>query len=166
MRLPWGEALERCGLVGARALGCEGLGHSWYGRSRHRALGPGKVHDDKKPEECEQDELRENMMRHHGVVPLQHVLRWGILPGFGGDGIIRRVAVHDRMRSGFRKTLVLPPHPLTRGACAQQEPLDRFSRTQQGCNATVTHPPPAPTPCLQQAPRRFSLPCICDLCHF
>ena len=37
----------------------------------------------KKPEECEQDELRENMMRHHGVVPLQHVLRWGILPGFG-----------------------------------------------------------------------------------
>src|SRR6266480_3895043 len=90
-----GEALERCGLVGARALGCEGLGHSWYGRSRHRALGPGKVHDDKKPEECEQDELRENMMRHHGVVPLQQVLRWGILPGFGGDGIIRRVAVDD-----------------------------------------------------------------------
>ena len=91
-----GEALERCGLVGARALGCEGLGQSWYGRSRHRALGPGKVHDDTKPEECEQDERRENMMRPHGVVPLQQVLRWGILPGFGGDGIIRRVAVHDR----------------------------------------------------------------------
>jgi hypothetical protein len=23
------------------------------------------------------------------------MLRWGILPGFGGNGIIRRVAVHD-----------------------------------------------------------------------
>jgi hypothetical protein len=48
-----GEALERCGLVGARARGCEGLAQSWCGRSRHRALGPGKVHDDKKPEERE-----------------------------------------------------------------------------------------------------------------
>jgi len=57
-----GQALEGFGLVGARALGCEGLGQSWYGRSRHRALGPGKGQDDKKPEECEQDELRENMM--------------------------------------------------------------------------------------------------------
>jgi len=92
-----GEALERFGLVGARALGCERLGQSWYGRGRHWALGPGKVQDDQKPEECEQDELRENMMRHHGVIPLQHVLRWGIVPGFGSDGIIRRVAVHDTM---------------------------------------------------------------------
>jgi hypothetical protein len=92
-----GEALERFGRVGARALRCEGLGQSWYDRSHHRALGPGKVQDDKQPEECEQDELRENMMRHHGVVPLQHVLRWGIVPGFGGAGIIRRVAVHDRV---------------------------------------------------------------------
>ena len=56
-----GEALERFGLVGARALGFEGLGQSWHGRSRHRALRPGKVQDDKKPEECEQDELREKM---------------------------------------------------------------------------------------------------------
>jgi hypothetical protein len=104
-----GEALERFGLVGARALGCEGLGQSWYGRSRHRALGPGKVQDDKKPEECEQDELRENMMRHHGVVPLQQVLRWGILPGFGDDGIIRRVAVHDRDVGRFPERQVLVP---------------------------------------------------------
>jgi hypothetical protein len=82
---------------GAMALGCEGLGQRWHGRSRHRALGSGKAHDDKKPEECEQDERRENMMQHHGVVPLQHVLRWGIVPGFEGDGIIRRVAVHDHL---------------------------------------------------------------------
>ena len=93
------EALERFGLVGARALGYAGLGQSWYGRRRHRALGPGKVQEDKKPEECEQDERRENMMRHHGVVPLQHVVRWGILPGFGGGGILRRVAVHDPINS-------------------------------------------------------------------
>ena len=57
-----GQALERLGFVGAGSLGLEGLRLSWYGRSRHRALGPGKVHDDQKPEECEQDELRENMM--------------------------------------------------------------------------------------------------------
>jgi hypothetical protein len=30
-----GEALEWFGLVGARALGCEGLRQSWHGRSRH-----------------------------------------------------------------------------------------------------------------------------------
>jgi hypothetical protein len=56
------QAFERFGLVGARALGCEGLGQGWYGWSRRRAFGPGKVQDDKKPEECEQDELRENML--------------------------------------------------------------------------------------------------------
>ena len=57
-----GQALERLGFVGAGSLGLEGLGLSWDGWRCHRALGPGKVHDDKKPEECEQDELRENMM--------------------------------------------------------------------------------------------------------
>ncbi len=30
-----GEALERFGLVGTRALGFEGLGQSWHDRSRH-----------------------------------------------------------------------------------------------------------------------------------
>ena len=64
-----GQALEGLGFVGAGSLGLEGLGLSWHGRSRHRALGPGKVQDDKKPEECEQDELRDEMMRHHGVAP-------------------------------------------------------------------------------------------------
>jgi hypothetical protein len=44
------------------SLGGEGLGLSWDGWSRHHALGLGKVYDDKKPEKCEQDELRENMM--------------------------------------------------------------------------------------------------------
>ena len=29
----------------------------------------GEVQDDEEPEECEQDELRENMMRDHGVAP-------------------------------------------------------------------------------------------------
>jgi hypothetical protein len=57
-----GQARERLGFVGAGSLGWEGLGRSWHGRSRHHALGPGKVHEDKKPEECEQDELRENKM--------------------------------------------------------------------------------------------------------
>jgi len=57
-----GQALERLGFVGAGSLGVERRGRRWHGRSRHRALGPGKVHDDKKPEECEQDELRENML--------------------------------------------------------------------------------------------------------
>jgi len=37
--------------------------------------------------------------RKHDVTPwccpLPQVLRWSILPGFGGNGIIRRVAVHD-----------------------------------------------------------------------
>jgi hypothetical protein len=56
------QALEGFGLARAGPLGCEGLGQSWHGRSRYRALRPGEVHDDKKPEECKQDELRENMM--------------------------------------------------------------------------------------------------------
>ena len=56
------QALEGFGLVRAEPLGFEGLGQSWRGRSRYRALRPGEVQDDKNPEECEQDELRENMM--------------------------------------------------------------------------------------------------------
>jgi hypothetical protein len=56
------QALEGFGRVRAGPLGFEGLGLSWRGRSRHRALGQGKVQEDKKPEECEQDELIENMM--------------------------------------------------------------------------------------------------------
>jgi hypothetical protein len=50
-----GQAFEGFGLVGVRALGFEELGQSWRGRSRHRALGPGKVQEDKKPDELEQD---------------------------------------------------------------------------------------------------------------
>ena len=57
-----GQALEGFGVVRARAFGCEGLGISGCVRGRHHALGPGEVHDDDEPEECEQDELRENMM--------------------------------------------------------------------------------------------------------
>jgi hypothetical protein len=65
-----GEALEGFGLVGAVAFGLEGLGLlSWGGWRRHWALGPGEVQDDEEPDECEQDELRENMMRHHRVTP-------------------------------------------------------------------------------------------------
>jgi hypothetical protein len=41
----------------------EGLGLlRWRGWSRHRALRPDEVHDEDEPEECEEDELRENMM--------------------------------------------------------------------------------------------------------
>jgi len=54
-------------------------------------LRPGEGQEDKKPEECEQDERRDNMMGHYGIGPLQQVLRWGIVPGLGGNGIIRRV---------------------------------------------------------------------------
>jgi hypothetical protein len=57
------EALEGLRRVGPVALGFEGLGlFRWRSWSRHRTLGPGEVHDDDKPEECEEDELRENMM--------------------------------------------------------------------------------------------------------
>ena len=66
-----GQALERCGLGGARALGREGLGQSGRGWSSHRALGSGEVHDDKEPEECAQDELRDKMMRYHGMPPFK-----------------------------------------------------------------------------------------------
>jgi hypothetical protein len=56
------QALEGFGLVRAVALGFEELGLlRWRGWSRHRALGPGEVQDDNEPEECEEDELRENM---------------------------------------------------------------------------------------------------------
>jgi hypothetical protein len=57
-----GQALERLGFVGAGSLGLEGFGLSWHGRSRHRMLGPGEVQHDEEPDECEQDELRDEMM--------------------------------------------------------------------------------------------------------
>ena len=63
------QALEGFGLAGAVAFGCEGLRLSWRGSSRHRALGPGEVQDDKEPNECQQDELINKMMRDHGVAP-------------------------------------------------------------------------------------------------
>src|SRR5215471_21138896 len=59
------QPCKRFGLVGAVALGLERLGLGWRGRNRHRALGPGEMQNDKKPEECEQDELREKKMRLH-----------------------------------------------------------------------------------------------------
>jgi len=46
------QALERFGLVGAVALGCEGLGLGRCDRSAHAWLGPGEVQDDEEPEEC------------------------------------------------------------------------------------------------------------------
>jgi hypothetical protein len=56
-------------LVRAEAPGLEGHRFGRRGRSRHRALGPGEVQNDEKPDECEQDELREKKMRLHGVTP-------------------------------------------------------------------------------------------------
>src|SRR5262249_29090252 len=61
------QPLKRFGLGGAAALGLERLGLGW--RGQHRALGPGEVQDDEKPDECKQDELREKKMRLHGVTP-------------------------------------------------------------------------------------------------
>ena len=63
------QAREGFGLIGAGAVGLEGLRLSWCGWSRHRALGPGEVQDDKEPNKYKQDELRDKMMRHHGVAP-------------------------------------------------------------------------------------------------
>jgi hypothetical protein len=64
------QALAGFGLVGVVALRFEGLGLlSWRGWSRHRTLGPGEVQEDEEPDKCEQDELRENLMRAHGVAP-------------------------------------------------------------------------------------------------
>jgi hypothetical protein len=57
------QALEGLRRVGAVALRCEGLGLlRWQGWSRHQVLGPGEVHDDDEPEECEEDELIVNMI--------------------------------------------------------------------------------------------------------
>src|SRR5262249_6734086 len=63
------QPLKGFGLVGAVALGLARLGLGWSGRNRHRALGPGEMQDDEKPNECEQDELREKKMRLHDVTP-------------------------------------------------------------------------------------------------
>jgi hypothetical protein len=51
-----GEALERFGLLGAMALGCEGLGLGRGDRSAHPWLGPGEREHAEEPEECEEDE--------------------------------------------------------------------------------------------------------------
>ena len=56
------EALKGFGLVGVGALGFDRRGQDCHVWSDHRALRPGEVHDDKKPEECEQDELTDKMM--------------------------------------------------------------------------------------------------------
>jgi hypothetical protein len=48
-----GEALERFGLVGARALGCEGLGLGRWDRSAHTWLGSGEMEHDEEPDEYE-----------------------------------------------------------------------------------------------------------------
>jgi len=57
------QPLEGFGLMRTWLLEFEGLGLlRWRGWSRHRALRPDEVHDDDEPEECEEDELRENMM--------------------------------------------------------------------------------------------------------
>src|SRR5262249_11756434 len=42
------------------------------------------------------DQLREKKRRHHGIAPSNRCCDEGILPGFGGNGIIRRVQAHDR----------------------------------------------------------------------
>jgi hypothetical protein len=77
------QPLKRFGLGGAVALGLERLGLGWRGRNRHHALGPGEVQNDEKPEECEQDELREKKMRLHGVTPSNMGCEGSILPRFG-----------------------------------------------------------------------------------
>src|SRR4029434_7521992 len=49
------QPLKRCGLGGAVARGFERLGLGWRGRNRHRALGPGEMQNDEKPDEYDQD---------------------------------------------------------------------------------------------------------------
>src|SRR5262245_44030629 len=77
------QPLKRCGLGGAVALGLERLGLGWRGRNRHRVLGPGEAQNDEKPDECDQDELREKKMRLHGVTPPTCVERGAFYPVWG-----------------------------------------------------------------------------------
>src|SRR5262245_10098058 len=77
------QPLKRFGLGGAVALGRERLGLGWRGRNRHRALKPGEAQNDEKPDECEQDELREKKMRLHGVTPPTCVERGAFYPVWG-----------------------------------------------------------------------------------
>jgi hypothetical protein len=57
------QALKGFRRGGAVALEFEGLGLlRWRDWSHHRALEPGEVQDDDKPEECEEDERIENML--------------------------------------------------------------------------------------------------------
>ncbi len=64
-----GQALEGFGRVRAGPLGCERLGLGRGDRSAHARLGPNEVEDDDEPNECEENELIDNMMRHHGIAP-------------------------------------------------------------------------------------------------
>src|SRR5215470_17458994 len=91
-----GQPLEGFRLMRTVALGFERLGFSRCGRSAHAWRGPGEVQHNQEPDECEDDQLREKKRRHHGIAPSNRCCDEGILPGFGGNGIIRRVRAHDR----------------------------------------------------------------------
>src|SRR5262245_4193245 len=57
-----GEARKGLRLARAVALGCERPGRGRGDRSTHAGPGPDEMEDAEKPDECEQDELREAMM--------------------------------------------------------------------------------------------------------
>jgi hypothetical protein len=86
------QALERFGLIGAGAPGRDGRG--WRGWSGHASPGPGEMQHDAEPYDCQQSELvvKRGEIR---ALPPPSVVRGGILPGFGGNGISRRTQVHD-----------------------------------------------------------------------
>jgi len=101
-----GQPLEGFRLMRTVALGFERLGLSRCGRNAHAWRGPGEVQHHEEPDECEDDQLREKKRRHHGIAPSNRCCDEGILPGFGGNGIIRRVQAHDQSFEAAQDTLV------------------------------------------------------------
>jgi hypothetical protein len=78
------QTLEGFGLIRGVARGLEGLGQDRRGRSHHCGLAPGEVQDDAEPEECDQDELIDTMMRHQALPPPTWVEMEAFCPVLGG----------------------------------------------------------------------------------
>ena len=64
-----GQALEGFGFVGALALGLEGFGQNWRGRSVHGWRGPREMQHDEEPDDRQQSELVIEKRRDHGIAP-------------------------------------------------------------------------------------------------
>src|SRR5262249_39700841 len=83
----------RKGGVLTRALGLWGWGLRCC-RARSGSTWPHPMEHEAQPEECDQRELVEEKMRHHGQIPSYGWSNEGILPGFQAAGISRGLEVH------------------------------------------------------------------------